>query len=112
VRLRRGQVVRPGLLHVFDLWRGAGLPAHIAAAGAAGMAAIASLLAVADRLSGSALLSLALAASAVGTGLPALLVARRAQQRIAELEQIGGRIAAGDLTVDVPVAAGACTSGT
>ncbi|KHJ59254.1 chemotaxis protein, partial [Burkholderia glumae] len=28
------------------------------------------------------------------------------------MEQIGGRIAAGDLTVDVPVAAGACTSGT
>ncbi|ALK31026.1 methyl-accepting chemotaxis protein [Burkholderia plantarii] len=111
LRLRRGQVVRKGPLHVFDLWRGAGLPAHVSVAGVAGMTAIGSLLAVADRLPGSTLVCLALAASAVGTCLPALLVARRAQRRLAELEQIGGRIAAGDLTVDVPVAAGACTSG-
>ncbi|WEY39962.1 methyl-accepting chemotaxis protein [Paraburkholderia sp. SUR17] len=112
VCLRGGRVVHVGALHALDLWRDAGLPAHIFMTGAVGMAAVASLFAFADRLSGATLVSAALAMVAAGTWLPACFVARRAQRRIAEVDHIAARMAAGDLTVEVPATSGTCTSQT
>jgi aerotaxis receptor len=112
IRLRAGRVEHMGLLRVVDLWRNAGLSMRVAVVSAMGSLLVAVPCAVLVGSNGTALISASLVTSFLGAWLPSVVITKRAGNRLAEVERLAARMAAGDLTIDIPEGRSACVRGT
>lgn len=112
IRLRAGRVEHVGLLRVVDLWRNAGLSMRVAVVSAMGSLLVAAPFAVFGGSNATALISASLVTSFCGVWLPSVVMTKRAGNRLAEVERLAARMAAGDLTIDIPEGKSACVRGT
>lgn len=101
-RLQYGQLRRRGLPGVYDALRRAVSANGTLIAGAAGPIAITGMTPLTRHLNCGTLIATAAALVLVLTSLPTWFLARRSNRSIARTEQIAARIAAGDLTVQIP----------
>lgn len=96
-----GRPRRHGLRGVYDRLRHADLASKTLVASLIGPLAMLGLLPVAHLIPARTLVACAIGLALVGTGWPTCLLARRAHASLDALDRIAGRLAAGDLSIEI-----------